>query len=97
MELDRSSSGPSVRKASTTEDIGGVFLLRNKIPTLSISHLKPQKVAKVSQILHLKLLLEMPLQRKNGINIITENHHVIYIKQKEGDAARRPASKESIV
>ena len=64
------------------EDIKGVLLLKNKIATLSISNLKPQKIAKMIQILHLKLLLEMPFQRKNGIDIINENHHVIYIKQK---------------
>ena len=39
----------------------------------------------------------MLLQRKDGIDIITGNYHVIHIKQKQSDAARRPASKESIV
>jgi len=81
MKLNGRGGSPSISKASSTDEIRGVLLLRNQVPSLSISYLKTQEVAKMTQIFHLKLLLQVLLQRKYRISIITRDHHIIDIQQ----------------
>ena len=78
---NRRGGSPSISKTSSTDKIKCVLLLTNQVPTLSISNLKTQKVAKITQIFYLKLLLQVLLLKKNRISIIIKDHHIIHIEQ----------------
>jgi hypothetical protein len=82
IELYGSLSSPVISKRSTIEKILNILLLRQKESLRCGGDLNPKEVPQRTKIRHKKLIPKTSLNKGNALRVITNDDHVVHIKEK---------------
>ena len=98
VRIHRSSSWPTPKHPSVSEDIQGIFPLGKGDTTLRSSHLNPQKVAKRAKVLNCEGLAKCKCDNTHPRSIIPRDKEIVHIDQEdESPPNEGPTNKAGMV
>jgi hypothetical protein len=81
VKLHRSVHKAVISETSTIKKIMNVFSLGEIVAVMCGSDLYPKKVAKGTQVRHVKLLTKTSLNKGNIVRIIPRDEHIVHIEE----------------
>jgi hypothetical protein len=95
VKLHRSVHGAAISETSTIKKIMNVLSLGEIVAVRCGSDLYPKKVAKETQVRHVKLLTKTSLNKDNIVKIIPHDEHIVHIEKNKGMTTRGSMNEKS--